>query len=834
MEGGCNNDNLSPRRQGPNPFRNMTPRSRLLAALVAVLTLLAPSATAQGEGRTIVLGMDGADAETAGDWMDQGLLPNFSRLRDMGTFAPLNPANPAQSPVSWATLNTGVNPGKHGIFDFVAVNLNDDRRRPVVPGVGFQTPMTIPLEETDLPNTSPSAPFMFMGIGVAAGLIAFLVLRKKMVVGAVVALALAGGGVWYGLGWMGVYPEAGFSDWQSLRQAPDYWEQLDAAGVPFRGQGTIVSYPVQELENGKLVAGLGAPDATGGLNSSAIYTTADSRVRQRGRTYTPKPAYSLEDAPDMVVSGGKAGTVGLFKLTGSGGTYESKIFGPVNGVLMDSINKELASLESGGDRNRQQELSQLRGNDMLKRTWVPMSVSWQPGAASVELTVDGSTQTVELGSWSDFFPLSFKWSKHLSTSAMVRIWAEEADGELELFTSPLQIDPADPLPGSRSSWPPSFAADLKERIGAFETLGWACQTHAVKDAELSDDAFLGDIEFTLDWRTRMLEDAMASDDWKVLFHFFGTPDRICHMLMRHMDPLHPQYVEELASREVTAFGRTFPLKDAGLAIYQEMDDIVGWMLDEAMEEGDTLMIVSDHGFDSFRRQVDLNAWLVAEGFQKLDNISRLGLPKSARDINTNSLGFIEWEETQAYSIAIGKIYLNRRGREFRGTVAPDDVDRVTQEIVDRLYEMTDPETGEKMVEKVWLRDELYDGPYVEAAAGGARRPNGAPEITIDFKPGYRASWKVTGGGIGLVDTMDEEGEAIAGPGPFVFDNDSPWSGDHCGVDIMAVQGIFFSNRPMALPEGDVQYDATHLAPTVLSLHGVPIPENYDSRPLRPE
>jgi hypothetical protein len=54
------------------------------------------------------------------------------------------------------------------------------------------------------------------------------------------------------------------------------------------------------------------------------------------------------------------------------------------------------------------------------------------------------------------------------------------------------------------------------------------------------------------------------------------------------------------------------------------------------------------------------------------------------------------------------------------------------------------------------------------------------------------------------------------------------------VDIMAVQGIFFSNRPMALPEGDVQYDATHLAPTVLSLHGVPIPENYDSRPLSPE
>ena len=99
-------------------------------------------------------------------------------------------------------------------------------------------------------------------------------------------------------------------------------------------------------------------------------------------------------------------------------------------------------------------------------------------------------------------------------------------------------------------------------------------------------------------------------------------------------------------------------------------------------------------------------------------------------------------------------------------------------------------------------------------------------------PGYRASWSVTGGGIVLVDGEDEEGATIAMAGDVFSDNTSPWSGDHCGVDMASVQGIFFSSRPLGLPEGDTFYDATHLAPTVLDLMGVAVPASYDSRPLK--
>ena len=299
------------------------------------------------------------------------------------------------------------------------------------------------------------------------------------------------------------------------------------------------------------------------------------------------------------------------------------------------------------------------------------------------------------------------------------------------------------------------------------------------------------------------------------------------MLMRHMDPLHPQYDEELANREVEYFGRRFLMKDAGLVIYQEMDRVVGWMLDDVLQNQDVMMIVSDHGFDSFRRQVDLNAWLAKEGFLTLKNYTPLGIPKRSKDITKSLLKFVEWNETQAYSIAIGKIYLNLVGREAKGFVALEESGKVLDKIVDRLYAMEDPLTGEKIVKKVYLRDDLYDGPYVKESASNP----GAAEITIDFVKGYRASWNVTGGGITLTDGVNQDGDAIAVPGEFVRDNDYAWSGDHCGVDINEVQGIFFSNKPLRLPGEDTFYDSTHVAPTVLDLMSVPVPNDYDRKAL---
>ncbi len=815
----------------------MLPR-RLLLLLAAGLALTAfASATPQPlqqDGRVVVLGMDGMDAEMAADWMDAGLLPNFARLRDQGSFAPLMPANPAQSPVSWATLNTGVNPGMHGIFDFVGVT-RGDRSSPASPTVGFQHRVKITAEEAGVSATGGGLG-MFLIVGLVVGTLLFVALRNKagMVPAALLGVAAIGAGVGMGVMGGGEVPPY-FYDWESDSHADPYWTTLDDAGVVFRGQGTIVAYPVQQLEHGKLVAGLGAPDATGGLNSSSVYTTADERQRRR-KSYQVKPAYNEVDAPSATTPSGKgAGSVKVYKLTAAdGGGLESKLFGPENTWRTEQLRTQAAELGQGGDAEELKKVRALLSNPDLLRTWTPLQVDWTSGAAAAAVTLGGETQQLAMGSWSEFFHVEFPWTPSFSSYAMVRVWVEEIDGELELFASPLQIDPRRPTPGSRNCWPPEFSAQLAEDIGDFETLGWACQTHAVKDAELSDLAFLADIESTHTWRIKMLEDAVADGDWQVLFHFFGTPDRVCHMLMRHMDPRHPQYDEALANQQVSFLGKQVAMKDTGLAIYQRMDEVVGWMLDDVLQPEDTLLIVSDHGFDSFRREVNLNNWLVREGFASLRNRNRIGGPRKASEVDSSYLKWVDWTESEAYSVAIGKIYLNLRGREASGTVPPSEAAAVVDRIVERLYELTDPESGEKVVKKVYRKDEIYSGEYVEARRGNAKKGlserTGAAELTIDFVEGYRASWSVTGGGIVLVNG-ELDGVTIAQAGPIFRDNMSPWSGDHCGVDIQAVQGIFFSNIPMSLPGDDTFYDATHLAPTVLDLVGVAVPADYDSQPL---
>ncbi len=67
----------------------------------------------------IVLGIDGLDYHLVRDLIGQGRLPNLARLGEGGRFTPLATSTPPQSPVAWSTFITGLDPGEHGIFDFI-------------------------------------------------------------------------------------------------------------------------------------------------------------------------------------------------------------------------------------------------------------------------------------------------------------------------------------------------------------------------------------------------------------------------------------------------------------------------------------------------------------------------------------------------------------------------------------------------------------------------------------------------------------------------------------------------------------------------------------------
>jgi len=189
------------------------------------------------------------------------------------------------------------------------------------------------------------------------------------------------------------------------------------------------------------------------------------------------------------------------------------------------------------------------------------------------------------------------------------------------------------------------------------------------------------------------------------------------------------------------------------------------------------------------------------------------------------LGYVDWNRTSAYSMGLGKIYLNLKGREPRGIVDAADAPRVVAEIRTGLLALRDGPDGARVVTSVSHRDELFDGPWVHEGSGlsqkvaGEQRPlphwDGFADLFVGFAPGYRVSWATTLGGLGP---------------ETVVDNTNHWSGGHVSVDRSHVPGILFSNQGWA---DDGQASLLDIGPTIVARYGIePDTTDMEGRALK--
>ena len=216
--------------------------------------------------------------------------------------------------------------------------------------------------------------------------------------------------------------------------------------------------------------------------------------------------------------------------------------------------------------------------------------------------------------------------------------------------------------------------------------------------------------------------------------------------------------------------------------YCRSDEVVGHAL-EAADDATLVIVLSDHGFGSFRRGFHLNTWLRDQGLLAL----RDG-PDPGSDHETFP-GQVDWSRTQAYALGLGGIYLNLEGREGQGIVKASEAEALKEAIVRKLTGLIDPETGSEAVREVKTRAELYRGPYADES----------PDLVVHLASGYRISWDSSLGGIG-------EG--------YFEDNRRRWGGDHI-VDPALVPGVLLMNRPF---RGDGAR-LVDLAPTILDALG---------------
>jgi predicted AlkP superfamily phosphohydrolase/phosphomutase len=343
------------------------------------------------------------------------------------------------------------------------------------------------------------------------------------------------------------------------------------------------------------------------------------------------------------------------------------------------------------------------------------------------------------------------------------------------------------------SSPASFSSEIYERLGTYRTLGWAEATWPLNEDRLDEKAFMDDLFRAFDDRAQVILQRLDAKQWDLLVGVIESTDRVQHMMWRLIDPEHPMYDKALAAK----FG------DAIERVYQRCDEFVGEVMSR-VPEGTPILIVSDHGFHSFRQSVNLDTWLVQNGFMALQG--QAPGDKKLHDLFGGGTFWenVDWSHTRAYAMGLGQIYINLKGREAHGIVSPgDESKRVQADLIERLLAMTDPKTGARMVDAVYKADDVYSGEFVKNAA----------ELQVGFAEGYRVSWQSSLGG---------------SPPGLVYPNMKKWSGDHGSYDYKSTSGTFISSRQIG---GNTPLQIIDVAPTVLKYFGVPIPSDIDGKPI---
>lgn len=737
----------------------------LFAGLLLALCLptLASRSTAGGGHRVIILGFDGVDAGLVERWMGEGHLPNLSRLQEEGTFTPLGTTNPPQTPVSWSSFSTGLNPGRTEIFDFLkrmqdsyfpTFALNEERRRTL--GLG-------------------SANALIAGLIVALlGLAATFVLasgRRTRAIGASIAIvfgALAGLGIRH---WIPLEVPMAINN----RKGVSLWEAASLEGLRARVIRVPTTFPAEVFEGGEMLSGLGVPDMRGRIGTPAMYVS--------------DPAYEVRD---------NQFSIEVIRLPQNQGRIETALIGPFNKPFFDYVVQREAERHPPGEeqqRARKEAEEQLREARVPKRIDIPLTLDVASDRSRVTLSASGRSITLAEGEWSDWFvvrfPVNWLIDRLSPLRGMVRFKVISLQPELEIYQSPVNFHPDSAL--VPLSYPPGYAARLARDVGLYKTIGWDIDTWTPA-AGVTDEAFLlEDVDYTIERERAMMERELGRGEFELYIQVFYFPDRVSHILWRLFDPEHPRYDAEKAARYGGAI----------LDSYRRMDELVG-RARELMRPEDTLLVLSDHGFTSWRRGINYNAWLYQNGFLALERQPQ-GI-KNLEDLFEHSefFEYVDWSRTSAYAMGLGSIYINLVGREPQGSVQPGEpYEKVVQEIVRGLESYVDSVTGQKPVRKVYRREEIYSG----------YDPRLIPDLRASNNRNYRVGWQTALGEV---------------PREIMEENLRLWSADHCSVDPELVPGILFINRSLTRSQ---EANIVDIFPTALDLLGVPVPEGLDGHSL---
>ena len=366
------------------------------------------------------------------------------------------------------------------------------------------------------------------------------------------------------------------------------------------------------------------------------------------------------------------------------------------------------------------------------------------------------------------------------------------------------------------SYPAGLMKELKEAIGNYKVL------YGDMISLYSDDCgkLLREWREIHTLREKAILYLMDRYEWDFFSSVFYSIDVIQHHFWKYYDISHPEYRSSEYSNIIPEF-------------YQYIDSSIGKIL-EKLNEDTLVTVVSDHGAGPEHKAFYVNKWLSQNGFlyfkrkhiplwkYKLPHfmykvLRRSGnkaiewtvpipfLPVLARKVDPREglrvHELIDWNKTKAYSSNHTEqgIYINLKGREPNGIVEPGvEYENVRQEISEKLLKVRDPENEGNVIEQIYKKEEVYDGPYTYFA----------PDLFVILKGGHCLLQK----------------EIYHNK---LFGKADKSSGTH------RMEGIFIMKGPHVKSGAKVEnLSIMDVAPTILYYFGVPVPDDMDGRILK--
>jgi predicted AlkP superfamily phosphohydrolase/phosphomutase len=282
-----------------------------------------------------------------------------------------------------------------------------------------------------------------------------------------------------------------------------------------------------------------------------------------------------------------------------------------------------------------------------------------------------------------------------------------------------------------ATYPTSLERELKQEIEDFEA------SLKVPYPPGKEKDFIEDLRRSVKKKANETLYLMERYEWDFFMTVFFDGDTVQHFFWKYLDPNHPLY----DSKEAEKFG------DIIINYYELIDDVIGNIF-KRIENDTTIVIMSDHGAGSVYKNFYINEWLQTLGLLKLNEkpkteflteetliqnkfvqslfsllmklipfpFLKKRLFKAAYSLvpSASFLPDINWPNTKVYSTGGGgycSIFINLEGSAPQGTVKPGkEYEQLRSQITNILYELKDPKTNEKIIDKVYKREELYEGP----------------------------------------------------------------------------------------------------------------------------